>query len=151
MTTWVSRHQKGKPFWILLEQEMVTWQWHQLDYMQIICTSLQTDNNHATTVLLKMLYNSHKNRVWVSRCFSGTSWLGSSSVHCDVKWVVTFHMSHRQHKMYSSRASVCLSMAACPHCCMDPDVSWGTGRGAHWLCTIGQICNQCMGFVAMTT
>jgi len=24
------------------------WQWHQLDYMQIICTSLQTDN-HAST------------------------------------------------------------------------------------------------------
>ena len=22
-TTWVSRHQKGKPFWILLEQEMM--------------------------------------------------------------------------------------------------------------------------------
>ena len=22
MTTWVSRHQKGKPFWILLKQEM---------------------------------------------------------------------------------------------------------------------------------
>jgi len=21
------------------------WQWHQLDYVQIICTSLQTDNN----------------------------------------------------------------------------------------------------------
>ena len=25
-TTWVSRHQKGKPFWILLEQEMMEWQ-----------------------------------------------------------------------------------------------------------------------------
>jgi len=25
-TTWVSRHQKGKPFWILLEQEMMGWQ-----------------------------------------------------------------------------------------------------------------------------
>jgi len=24
------------------------WQWHQLDHMQIICTSLQTDN-HAST------------------------------------------------------------------------------------------------------
>ena len=24
-TTWVSRHQKGKPFWILLEQEMIGW------------------------------------------------------------------------------------------------------------------------------
>jgi len=25
-TTWVNRHQKGKPFWILLE--MTRWQWH---------------------------------------------------------------------------------------------------------------------------
>ena len=47
-TPWASRHQKGKPFWILLEQEMMEWQWHQLDHMQIICTSLQT-NNHAST------------------------------------------------------------------------------------------------------
>jgi len=47
-TTWVSQHQKGKPFWILLEQEMMEWQWQQLDNMQIVCTSLQTDN-HAST------------------------------------------------------------------------------------------------------
>jgi len=47
-TTWVSRRQKGKPFWILLEQEMTEWQWHQLDHMQIICISFQTDN-HART------------------------------------------------------------------------------------------------------
>jgi len=50
-TTWVSRHQKGKPFWILLEQEMMRWQWHQLDCMQIICTSLQTDNHASTSPL----------------------------------------------------------------------------------------------------
>jgi len=31
--TWVSQHQKGKPFWILLQQEMMGWQWHQLDHM----------------------------------------------------------------------------------------------------------------------
>ena len=49
-TTWVSRHQKGKPFWILLEQEMMGWQWHQLDdHMQTICTSLQTDNHTSTS------------------------------------------------------------------------------------------------------
>jgi len=24
-TSWVSQHQKGKPFWILLEQEMMGW------------------------------------------------------------------------------------------------------------------------------
>ena len=23
---------------------MMRWQWHQLDHMQIICTSIQTDN-----------------------------------------------------------------------------------------------------------
>ena len=50
-TTWVSRHQKGKPFWILLYQEMIGRQWHQLDQMQIICTLLQTDN-HASTLPL---------------------------------------------------------------------------------------------------
>jgi len=50
-TTWVSWHQKGKPFWILLEQEMMGWSWHQLDHMQIICTSLQTDNNASTSPL----------------------------------------------------------------------------------------------------
>jgi len=50
-TTWISRHQKGKPFWILMEREMMGWQWHQLDHMQIICTSLQTDNHASTSPL----------------------------------------------------------------------------------------------------
>jgi len=50
-TTWVSWHQKGKPFWILLEQEMMGWQWHQLDHTQIICTSLQSDNYISTSPL----------------------------------------------------------------------------------------------------
>jgi len=27
------------------------------------------------------------------------------------------------------RVCVCLSVAACPHYCMDPDVTWGNGRG----------------------
>jgi len=47
----VGRHHKGKPFWLLLELEMMGWQWHQLDYMQIICTSLQTDNHTSTAPL----------------------------------------------------------------------------------------------------
>jgi len=43
---------KGKPFWILLEQEMMGWHWYQLDHMQIICTSLQrlqTDKHTSTS------------------------------------------------------------------------------------------------------
>jgi len=51
MRTWVSQLQKGKPFWILLEQEMMGWQWHHLDHMQMICTSLQADNNVSTSPL----------------------------------------------------------------------------------------------------
>jgi len=47
--TWVSRHQKGKPFWILLKQEMMGW--HQLDHMQIICNRLQLDNHTSTSSL----------------------------------------------------------------------------------------------------
>jgi len=37
-----------KPIWILMKQEMMRWQWCQLDHMQISCTSLNTDN-HANT------------------------------------------------------------------------------------------------------
>jgi len=34
-----------------MKQEMIEWQWHQLyNHMQIICTSLQTDD-HASTSL----------------------------------------------------------------------------------------------------
>jgi len=50
-TTSVSQHQKGKPLWILLQQEMMGWQWHQLDHMQINCTSLQTNNHSSTSPL----------------------------------------------------------------------------------------------------
>jgi len=32
-----------------MKQEMIGWQWHQLDHMQIICASLQTDNYASTS------------------------------------------------------------------------------------------------------
>ena len=50
-TTSVGRYQKDKPFWILLKQEMMERQWHQLNHMQIICTSLQTVNHASTSSL----------------------------------------------------------------------------------------------------
>jgi len=55
MTTWVSWHQikdrPDKPFWILVEQEIMGWQWHQLKNMQIIYNSLQTENHTSTSPL----------------------------------------------------------------------------------------------------
>jgi len=40
-----------------MKQEMMEWQWHQLDYTQTIYTSLQT-NNHASTSPLDKLGRS---------------------------------------------------------------------------------------------
>jgi len=51
-TTWVSQYQKGLTNLVLMKQEMMGWQWHQLDHMQIICTSLQTDNHASTSSLI---------------------------------------------------------------------------------------------------
>jgi len=48
-TTWISQQQKGKPFWILMRQAMMGWQWHLLDHMQITCTALQMDNHFSTS------------------------------------------------------------------------------------------------------
>jgi len=35
-----------------MKQETMGWQWHQLDHMQIICTSHQTDNHTSTSSLI---------------------------------------------------------------------------------------------------
>lgn len=47
MNTWVGQHQNGKPFRILIKQEMKGWQWHQL----MICKLLLhlASDKHAST------------------------------------------------------------------------------------------------------
>ena len=53
-TAWVSRYRKGKTSLDLNEARdagVLGWQWHQLDHMQTICTSLQTDNHTNTSSL----------------------------------------------------------------------------------------------------
>jgi len=50
-TILVSQDRNVKSFWILMKQEMIGWQWHQLDHMQIICTSRQMHNHGRTSSL----------------------------------------------------------------------------------------------------
>ena len=53
-TTWVRRCEKGKTSLDLNEARddgVLGWLWHQLDHMQTICTSLQTDNHTNTSSL----------------------------------------------------------------------------------------------------
>ena len=42
---------KVKLIWILMKQAIMGWQWYHLDHMQIICTSVQTDNHAITSSL----------------------------------------------------------------------------------------------------
>jgi len=60
-TTWVSRYQKGKTSLDLNDTRddgVLGWQWHQLDHMQTICTSLQTDNQTTPTPHHSVVYRS---------------------------------------------------------------------------------------------
>jgi len=51
-TTWEASTQKGKTSLYLnyaWDYGVLGWQWHHLDHMQTICTSLQTDNHTNTS------------------------------------------------------------------------------------------------------
>jgi len=54
-------------------------------------------------------------------------------MHVLTLYVTTFRVRHSRGETYSADSSlclcVCLSLAAFPHYCTDPDVTWGNGRG----------------------
>jgi len=59
MLNWESRYQKGKTSLDgneAREDGVWGWQRHQLDHMQTICTSPQTDNHTNTSSLNSMLF-----------------------------------------------------------------------------------------------
>jgi len=54
LSSWVSWYQKGKTSLNLNEARdngVLGWQWHQLDHMQTIGTSIQTDNHINTSTV----------------------------------------------------------------------------------------------------
>jgi len=66
----------------------------------------------------------------------GSRFFRGHSVYClpnelTVLALITFRVSRRPREMYCvhARLCVCLSLAACPHYCTDPDVTWRSGRG----------------------
>jgi len=50
---------KVKFIQISMKQEMVGWQWHQLDHRQITCTLLQTDNHTSTSSINFHMPDTH--------------------------------------------------------------------------------------------
>ena len=54
LSSWVSWYQKSKTSLNLNEARdngILGWQWHRLDHMQTICTSIQTDNHTNTSTV----------------------------------------------------------------------------------------------------
>jgi len=39
-----------------MKREVMWWQWHQLDYMQIICSLLQTDHHASTSTQSRLVH-----------------------------------------------------------------------------------------------
>jgi len=94
-----------KPVWILIKQEMSRSRWHQLDHMQIICTSLQTDN-YASTSSLNFLEGGR------------SSWRSTNSVKALKAYSWWFNNNHDHN---------CNELL--PLCRGD---SWYVARHCHW-------------------
>jgi len=104
-------------------------------------------NEHAALVCFECLQT---NDALLAMAFEPTDYHN----HCYYYYyIITFCVRHGRGEMYIGHdcLSVCLSLAAFPHYCTDPDVTWGNGRGVLSLCTIGQMCNRCTCFIALTT
>ena len=71
---------------------------------------------------------------YVTRSITSVVRYGSISSRLISVIVITFHVSRRPREMYCGHAhlcvclSVCLSAAACPYYCMDPDVTCNLGE-----------------------
>jgi len=70
-TTWVCQYQKGRTtvdFNEARDDGVLGWQWHQLDHMQAICTSLDTGNHtNASSVNFHRLDAHHGTQPTVSK------------------------------------------------------------------------------------
>jgi len=77
---------------------------------------------------------------FIDACLLLLCWVQLHHCHSHAKWlrrmslklaIFTFCVSHRQREMYIGyvHLCVCLSLAAFPHYCMDPDINSGNGRG----------------------
>ena len=87
-TTWVNRYQKGKTSLDLnkaRDDGVLGWQWHQLDHMQTICTSLQTDSHTNTNTRLHPFNGPLSGTTQVSRYQKGKTNLDFTEAR-DSEW-----------------------------------------------------------------
>jgi len=77
---------------------MTGWQWHQLDYMQIICTLLQTDNHASTSSLIffrldvimgrRELRPGNTGNLHTFHCVKACDWWLPTVLRCVIGWLV---------------------------------------------------------------
>jgi len=78
---------KVKPIWILIKQEMMEWQWHQLDRMQIIfaprCRWMTTPALHQSIFTGRMLFMTPNQQC---QSTEGMSCYTKLSIHLWCNW-----------------------------------------------------------------
>ena len=101
-----------KTIWNLMKQEMMGWQWHQLDYMQIICTLLC---RHLITQFLRgrILFLTPTNSVQALKamfCFKTSRGINSMDSRLRRRWfmVISLKLPDSQTKLASSEQSYML-------------------------------------------
>jgi len=62
-----------------MKQEIMRWQGHQLDHIQIIYTLLQTDNN-ASTLPLSFYHAMHYSCLNIDKFWGRNRWVGKSGM-----------------------------------------------------------------------
>ena len=94
-----------KPSSILIKQEMIEWQWHQLDHKQIICKLLPPDNqyNHAS-ILTQFLTGQMLFLMPNQQCQSTVKAIG----RCDLATtILQSHTLHVTNMLLKSRSHIC--------------------------------------------
>jgi len=76
-----------------MKKEIMGWQWHQLDHMQIICTSQQTDI-HASTSLVTQFFTH-----WMLFLTSNQHYQSTEGNKMVIYWFVIMSFKHILNKL----------------------------------------------------
>jgi len=79
------------------------WQWHQLGHMQIICTSLQTDNHASTSPLRWYIMTSYPHQPLKFQTFKNPKWW-MTTILKTVKWPYLTNSSNDGNKIWHGHA-----------------------------------------------
>jgi len=71
-----------------MKQEMTGWQWHQPDHMQIVCTSLQTNNFASTSKQAASAEFRGQLKIKICVCMQSFSKITEMLIRLESEWLL---------------------------------------------------------------